>query len=93
MVQGYGRCAQVHVQTYSDEDYLVRDVINTQAGTVTFNAYVDASGRSPIFASSSGVFDFDIVPVTGHIGVTLYFNDIRSVRVIPATAVSIGLLH
>ena len=65
----------------------------TQEGTVTFNAYVDASGNSPIIASSSSAFDFDIVPVTDHIGVTVDFNDIRSVRVVPATAMSIGVLH
>jgi hypothetical protein len=72
---------------------LVRDMINTQEGTVTFNAYIDASGNSPIIAATSSAFDFDIVPVTDHIGVTLDFNDIRSVRVVPATTMSIGLTH
>jgi hypothetical protein len=89
----FGGRAQLHVQTYSGEDYLVRDVINPQEGTVTINAYDDASGSSPIIASTSSAFDFDIVPVTDHIGVTLDFNNIRTVRVVPATTMSIGLMH
>ena len=93
MVQGYGGCAEVHVQTYSGEDYLVRDIINTEEGTITFNAYIDTTGSSPVIASTSDAFDFDIVPVTDHVGVTLDFNDIRSVLVVPATTMSIGLMH
>jgi len=39
--------------------------------TVTFNASIDGTGNSPVIASTSDAFDFDIVPVTDRIGVTL----------------------
>ena len=93
MVQGHGGYAQVRVQTYSGCDYLVRDVVKTHEGTVTLNVYLDSRGESPIIAHSSSAFDFDVAPVLDHICVTLDFNDISNVKVVPAMAMDVSRFH
>ena len=78
----YGHAAYVRIVT-SDHDYLVRDVVRTYAGSVTVNVWLDSKGAAPIVPSSSRR-EFEVLPPAEHKGVTIPFEEIVDVIVIPA---------
>lgn len=85
MIQGFGGVASIRVRTYSGEDYLVKDVVKTHEGTVTLNVFIGADGEAPIESGSSSYFDFSTKPAHGFYNLTIDFNDIAHVAVIPST--------
>lgn len=84
MVAGHGGFTAVRLQTYDGTDYLVRDVIETHEGSVTLKVHVDSKGNSPIIASSSDMYDFEPGFPSGYVNITIPFEDIRFVKVVPA---------
>ena len=68
----------------SDHDYLVRDVVRTFAESVAVNVWLDANGHTPIVPSPSSTHEFDVLPPTSHKGVTIRFDQIVDVIVVPA---------
>jgi hypothetical protein len=87
MVAGNGGFTAVRLQTYDGPDYLVRDVIETHEGSVTLNTYVDANGNTPIISSSSSMYDVDPCFPVGYVNITIPFENIRFVKVIPTERV------
>jgi len=79
----YQLAASVRIVT-NDGDYLVRDVIRTYAESVTVNVWLDSKGLAPIVAGSSSLREFDVLPPVEYKGVTIPFEQIVEVVVVPA---------
>jgi hypothetical protein len=75
--------AYVRIITDAD-DYLVRNVVRTYADSVTVNVWLDANGLAPIVSQSANTHEFDVRPPTEHKGVTIPFEQIVEVIVVPA---------
>ncbi len=56
--------------------------MKTGDGYVSLNVYHDASGNSPIIASSSSEHDFDVGMPVGYHNITVAFEDIALVQVV-----------
>jgi vacuolar-type H+-ATPase catalytic subunit A/Vma1 len=82
-VIAYQNAACVRIVT-SDNDYLIRNIIRTYADSVTLNVWLDAKGLAPISAASSSRHEFDVGLPSEYKGVTIPFEQILEVVVVPA---------
>ena len=82
-VIAHHNAAHVRIVT-DDHDYLVRDVARTYAGAVMVNVWVDANGLAPIVPTSSNLHEFEVLPPAEHQAVTIPFDHIVEVVVVPA---------
>lgn len=93
LVAGHGGFAIVRIHTKSGSGYVVRDIIKTHEGSITFNAWVDSTGDEPIVCSSSSMYEFDVRMPSGINIMTLPFEDILDVQIVPASATTPILFH
>jgi hypothetical protein len=82
-ILGYQLAAYVRIVT-NGADYLVRDVIRTYASSVTVNVWLDSKGLAPIVAGSSNIREFEVLPPVEYKGITIPFEQIVEVVVVPA---------
>jgi len=93
VVAGNGGSAIVRIHRSSGGAHIVRDIIKTHDGCVTFNAYVNATGDEPIISASSNAYDFEPGIPVGYEIVTVPFEDVLDVQVVPCSAVSPIIYH
>ena len=75
------------IHTDLGPDSLVRDIVRTYDGAVTLNVWLDIRGACPIVAGSSSFYEFDVRPVIDYKTVTIPFEQILTVVVVPAISV------
>jgi hypothetical protein len=87
-VQGYLGAAYVRVIALSsltdESDYLVHSIVKTYDGSVTLQVWLDVKGQCPIVAGSSSFHEFDVRSVVDYKTVTIPFEHITQVVVMPA---------
>jgi hypothetical protein len=83
-VAEYHNSAYVRLLTYNGGDYLVRDVVKTYEGAVSLNVWLDSAGVAPIVSGSSSFHEFDVNMPTNYKGITIPFEQIAEVHVVPA---------
>ena len=76
--------AYVRLLTHGGDDYLVRDVVKTYEDSVTLNIWLDSAGIAPIVSGSSSFHEFDVNMPTSYKGVTIRFEQILKIEVVPA---------
>src|ERR1051326_687247 len=76
--------ACVRILTYTGGDYLVKEVVKTYDGAVSVSVYLDAEGASPVIRTGSALHDFDVRRIVDSHVVTLPFDNIASIVVVPA---------
>ena len=90
----YGGCVTLRIWTYTQGDYLVRDVIETIDGYAVLNVYVGADDTSPILiTSTSDDHDFDVGMIAGYKALVLTREDFARAEVIPAPRLDAALMH